>query len=211
MNIKLKETDKNFISEEDIEKTSQLDRQIQSRVDSTKRRMLILNAIKEQVRKSPNGKFLYFGPTVKDVRLMTLLLRESNYSADYVIGNRKLATRRKIINDFKNGKLQFLCNCEVLTTGFDEPKITHLVMARPTVSQVLYEQMIGRGLRGIKFGGTEICKVLSCEDMDLNYDEFYRIWRNDSNYKSYNFEEVFIRTLIFALRADGKHKDVEKK
>jgi len=84
-------------------------------------------------------------------------------------------------------------------------------MARPTVSQVLYEQMIGRGLRGIKFGGTEICKVLSCEDMVLNYDEFYRIWRNDSDYKSYNFEEVFVRTLIFALRADGKHKDIEKK
>ena len=211
MNIKLKETDKNFISAEDVEVTSQLDMKLQSRVDRTKRRMIILDAIKEQVRKSPSGKFLYFGPTVKDVRLMTLLLRKCGYSADYVIGGRRLATRRKIIDDFKKGKLQFLCNCEVLTTGFDEPKITHLIMARPTVSQVLYEQMIGRGLRGIKFGGTDSCKILSCEDMDMNYDEFYKIWRNDSDYKSYSFEEVFIKTLIFALRADGQHKDIEKR
>lgn len=38
-----------------------------------------------------------------------------------------------------------LCNCEVLTTGFDAPKVTHVIMARPIVSQVLYKQMIGRG------------------------------------------------------------------
>jgi DNA repair protein RadD len=37
-------------------------------------------------------------------------------------------------------------------------------MARPTVSQVLYEQMIGRGLRGPKFGGTATCVIIDLED-----------------------------------------------
>ena len=37
-------------------------------------------------------------------------------------------------------------------------------MARPTVSQVLYEQMIGRGLRGRRFGGTDHCVIVDLED-----------------------------------------------
>jgi superfamily II DNA or RNA helicase len=29
---------------------------------------------------------------------------------------------------------------------------------------VLYEQMVGRGLRGPKFGGTEHCVIVNCKD-----------------------------------------------
>jgi superfamily II DNA or RNA helicase len=70
----------------------------------------------------------------------------------------------------------------VLTTGFDAPQVTHVIMARPTVSQVMYEQMLGRGLRGPKFGGTENCVVVDCEDNypggrpDVGYEAFRRTW-----------------------------------
>lgn len=91
-------------------------------------------------------------------------------------------SRRKIIGDFKAGRTQVLCNCEVLTTGFDAPKVTHVVMARPTVSQVLYEQMVGRGLRGPRFGGTATCHVIDLEDNyrserpELGYKRFRTLW-----------------------------------
>jgi superfamily II DNA or RNA helicase len=52
----------------------------------------------------------------------------------------------------------------VLTTGFDAPKVQAIVIARPTVSPVLYEQMIGRGMRGPRFGGTERCLVVDVAD-----------------------------------------------
>ena len=97
-------------------------------------------------------------------------------------GEYAYVTRRKIIGDFKAKKIQVLCNCEVLTTGFDAPKVTHVVMARPTVSQVLYEQMVGRGLRGPKFGGTETCHIIDVEDSyrsarpELGYKRFREIW-----------------------------------
>jgi len=42
--------------------------------------------------------------------------------------------------------------------------VTHVVMARPTVSQVLSEQMVGRGLRGPKFGGTADCVIVDLEN-----------------------------------------------
>ena len=90
--------------------------------------------------------------------------------------------RRRVVADFKTGLLRVLCNCEVLTTGFDAPRVTHVVMARPTVSRVLYEQMVGRGLRGPVFGGTEECTIIDCEDNyrserpTLGYQAFRHIW-----------------------------------
>ncbi|HUK88839.1 MAG TPA: helicase-related protein, partial [Blastocatellia bacterium] len=89
---------------------------------------------------------------------------------------------RRMISEFKRGQYKVLCNCEVLTTGFDAPKVTHVVVARPTVSGVLYEQMIGRGLRGPQFGGTKQCVIVNCRDNygsrrpALGYDAFRRLW-----------------------------------
>jgi DNA repair protein RadD len=72
----------------------------------------------------------------------------------------------------------------VLTTGFDDPRVTHVVMSRQTVSQVLYEQMVGRGLRGPRFGGTATCVVMDCVDqlqpgvkLTLGYQGFREVWR----------------------------------
>jgi len=56
------------------------------------------------------------------------------------------------------------CARSLRTTGFDAPTVTHVVMGRPTVSQVLYEQMTVRGLRGPRFGGTATCVIIDLED-----------------------------------------------
>ncbi|MGR9092181.1 MAG: DEAD/DEAH box helicase [Gammaproteobacteria bacterium] len=95
-----------------------------------------------------DAKIMYFGTSILDAECMAFLLRLRGITSAYVSGATREVTRRKVVDDFKHGDVKVLCNCEVLTTGFDAPKVTHLVMARPTVSQVLYEQMVGRGLRG---------------------------------------------------------------
>ena len=53
----------------------------------------------------------------------------------------------KIMEDFKNHKIRFLCACQMISEGWDYPELGILVMARPTMSKVLYLQQIGRGLR----------------------------------------------------------------
>jgi len=126
---------------------------------------------------------IYFGPSVLDAECMAFLLRLRGISSAYVSGATREVTRRRIIDEFKHGEISVLCNCEVLTTGFDAPKVTHLVMARPTVSQVLYEQMVGRGLRGERFGGTAECVVIDCDDRyrevrpRLGYQAFREVWQ----------------------------------
>lgn len=51
------------------------------------------------------------------------------------------------INAFKSGRIRFLFNAMLLTTGFDFPSIDCIVMLRPTKSTGLYVQIMGRGLR----------------------------------------------------------------
>ncbi len=53
--------------------------------------------------------------------------------------------RREILSRFSQGEIGVLTNCNLLTEGFDEPRINSVIMARPTKSKLLYAQMVGRG------------------------------------------------------------------
>lgn len=79
--------------------------------------------------------------------------------------------RRKWLSDFitPESSLNILVNVGVLTTGFDAPKVERLILARPTMSRILFEQMVGRGLRGPKFGGYPQCTVIDVVDNFTNF------------------------------------------
>lgn len=166
-------------SEDEIER---IDHALRIRADSPERRMLVLERMLVICAEALH-QVIYFGPSVVDAECMAFLLRSRGIAATAVSGNTREATRRQVIAEFKAGRIQVLCNCEVLTTGFDAPRVTHVVMARPTVSQVLYEQMVGRGLRGPRFGGTETCVIVDLEDNYradrpvLGYRQFRDLWR----------------------------------
>ncbi len=59
---------------------------------------------------------------------------------------------------FEQKPLKYLCNVNVLTTGFDAPNVDCVVLLRPTLSPGLYYQMVGRGFRLSL--GKENCLVL---------------------------------------------------
>jgi DNA repair protein RadD len=151
------------IDESDEIGAARVDESLALQLDLNSRRELIFSKIRADIEK-PSTRALYFGPSVQDAELMCLLLRLNGISAAVISGKTEKSTRRAIISGFKQGKYRVLCNCQVLTTGFDDPQITHIILARPTVSRVLFEQMIGRGLRGPAFGGTEVCRVYDVRD-----------------------------------------------
>ena len=74
-------------------------------------------------------------------------LRAQGVVAETVTGDTPSAERRRILDDYKSGKITALTNANVLTTGFDYPNIDLIAMMRPTLSPGLYVQMAGRGLR----------------------------------------------------------------
>lgn len=67
--------------------------------------------------------------------------------AAVVTGKTPAAERAQIFKDFRARKYQALCNVAIATTGFDYPDIDLIAMVRPTMSKVLYVQMVGRALR----------------------------------------------------------------
>lgn len=178
--MRMPEIEGDFPSEHDVER---IDRALALRADIARRRHIILEHLLP-IMADPKNLVLYFGPSVNDAECMAFLLREQRVRAAVVSGQTREGTRRLLIDRFRRGEIRILWNCEVLTTGFDGPRVTHVVMARPTVSQVLYEQMVGRGLRGPRFGGTETCTILDCQDdfdssprLELGYQKFRSLWR----------------------------------
>lgn len=107
---------------------------------------------------------LFFGCTVEQAVAMAVLLRRAGRPAEAITADTRSATRRALIEEFRGQRLSVLCNYQVLTTGFDAPRVRAVVIGRPTTSQVLYEQMIGRGMRGPHFGGTDKCTVVDVRD-----------------------------------------------
>lgn len=177
--MRMPEISGEFPSEQDVER---IDRALALRADIARRRHVVLERLLP-IMADPKNLVLYFGPSVNDAECMAYLLREHQVRAAVVSGQTREGTRRLLIERFRRGEIRILCNCEVLTTGFDAPRVTHVVVARPTVSQVLYEQMVGRGLRGARFGGTETCVILDCHDdfagqprLELGYQRFRSLW-----------------------------------
>jgi DNA repair protein RadD len=67
--------------------------------------------------------------------------------ARLVLGDTEMKDRNKIVEDFKKMEFKYLVNVSVLTTGFDAPHVDVIAILRPTESNSLYQQIVGRGLR----------------------------------------------------------------
>lgn len=80
-------------------------------------------------------------------RMTEILNRYRPDSARRVSQETPKVERRQLLQDFAEGRFQFLVNVGVLTEGFDDPSIEIVAITRPTKSRSLYAQMIGRGTR----------------------------------------------------------------
>lgn len=79
--------------------------------------------------------------------IIAVLQAEYGIECGFVTGNTPIQERDAILARFKAGSLKYLCNVNVLTTGFDAPHIDCVALLRPTLSPGLYYQMVGRGFR----------------------------------------------------------------
>lgn len=113
----------------------------------TSRNELIVNVLQEYFCEGEvaNRQGIIFCVNTKHTVEMEKLLNEAGISAKSYTGQTKNA--EKVMADFKEKKIRFLCACNMISEGWDYPELGILVMARPTLSKVLYLQQIGRGLR----------------------------------------------------------------
>jgi DNA repair protein RadD len=90
--------------------------------------------------------------------IVGVLAGKHGIECGFVTGETPTRERDAILGRFRRGELKYLCNVNVLTTGFDAPHIDCVALVRPTLSPGLYYQMVGRGFR--LHPGKENCLVL---------------------------------------------------
>lgn len=72
---------------------------------------------------------------------------EVGISAGYIDAYTPTDERSSMIEKLRKGELNVICNIGTLTTGVDAPFVSCIILARPTKSEMLFLQIIGRGLR----------------------------------------------------------------
>ncbi|WP_116428791.1 DEAD/DEAH box helicase [Streptomyces spongiicola] len=114
---------------------------------------------------------LVFATSVAHAKFLAAKLGDRGVKAAAIDSTTPTSERRKQIDDFRKRRIRVLTNYGVLTQGFDAPATRAVVVARPTYSPNVYQQMIGRGLRGRKNGGKETCLILNVRDNVTNFGE----------------------------------------
>ena len=114
---------------------------------------------------------LIFATSVEHAQTVSALLNARCIRSRAVTRATNRATRRRVVEDFRRGKIKALVNYNVFREGFDAPNTRVIIVARPAYSPSLYFQMIGRGLRGVKNGGNDRCLILNVQD---NIENFQR-------------------------------------
>lgn len=133
------------------------------------RNQIILNAAIDLLKK--HRRVIIFSPSVSHARVLASVLSEdeNEYVAYAVTSKTSSGERKRVIGEFlkSDRKHKAICNFGVLTTGFDAPSTSAILIARPTKSLVLYSQMVGRAIRGELSGGNKEAEILTVVDTTL--------------------------------------------
>ncbi len=121
--------------------------------------------------KPADWPILVFATSVEHAEILAALLTLNGISAACITGQTPDGARADAIQRFRAGTLRVLTNYAVLSQGFDAPAVRAVYVTRPTFSANLYQQMIGRGLRGPKNGGKLECLIVNVDDNVEMYGE----------------------------------------
>lgn len=127
-------------------------------VNTEDRNAIVVKSFEKYCR---DRKAIVFCCDIRHSQDMAEAFRKAGHKAEAVWG--AMDNRKEVLDAFARGDVRVVCNCNVLTEGFDDPSTSAVLLARPTKSRTLYIQMVGRGLRTAP--GKEDCIVMDFADM----------------------------------------------
>src|SRR5262249_42905616 len=89
---------------------------------------------------SPNAVLIFASGIRNGEPIVQVMKRKHGIDCGFITGATPVRERESLLAHFKRGQLKYLCNFNVLTTGFDAPNIDCVVLLRPTLSPGLYYQ-----------------------------------------------------------------------
>jgi superfamily II DNA or RNA helicase len=151
----------------------------------------IIETYKETIEPD-NRQTIAFCATIKHVKRMVEKFKGVGIKAEGITYKDNLQKRKEIIEQFRNGKIKVLFARDILNEGIDFPECEALMFLRPTMSETIFLQQIGRGLR--KKRGKKPVLIL---DFISNYHNAFKI-------KSYLSKIIKTRPTIFQKGANFK-------
>jgi superfamily II DNA or RNA helicase len=151
-----------------VSETDYADEALESLAEDTARNTAIISEIERMIA-AGHHRIILFGASVRHAETLAAILAVKGIDSRVVTAQTNTHARRHSIDGFKHPSKapMVMCNYGVLTTGFDAPKTSAAVIARPTRSLVLYSQMVGRATRGPKAGGNATCEISTVVDISL--------------------------------------------
>jgi superfamily II DNA or RNA helicase/HKD family nuclease len=140
---------------------------------------LILDALNRWIEVPAHMRALGFCVSKQHAQFMAEQFTERGLDADFLTGEDDHDRREEVLARLASGALQAVFSVEVLGEGVDVPDVDTLLLLRPTQSQVLFTQQLGRGLR--LSSGKDRCLVLDFigqHHAEYRYEERYRALLN---------------------------------
>ena len=180
--------------------TNQKIKKIEEKIANDKERTLLILQEIQLLVKAGHKRILVFAASVDQAYRLAFVLNFFSSNDEQIDYEAKALSassvdRREIIkwyleDDRQEPQIRILCNFGILTTGFDAPRTSAVLIGRPTTSLVLYSQMVGRGLRGERSGGTSTAEIVTIVDPKLpaafrdvakSFEHWDQDWKTTNN------------------------------
>jgi superfamily II DNA or RNA helicase len=108
---------------------------------------LVADVVTTWLERAENRPTFVFGVDCAHAKALCDQFTQAGVQAAYIDAFTPVEERECFLGNLKDGKLNVICNIGTMTTGVDAPFVSCIVLARATRSEMLYIQIIGRGLR----------------------------------------------------------------
>lgn len=158
-------------------------KELANAVNNDERNAQIFKAYKDY---SDGEPAIVYCASVDHAKYLTALFNHNGVPSAVIHANTKKSDKKEYIEKYKSGEIKVLFNYGTLTTGFDAPDTATIILARPIGSELLVQQIIGRGLRpstdsfvnemdtveerkmGMRFSKKPYCKIIDFHDVTKN-------------------------------------------
>lgn len=154
--------------------------------DAMDKPQLTADIVSTWMERGENRPTLCFAVNRAHAKALRQQFQNANIRTAYIDAYTPRDERTRIGNELREGRVKVVCNVGTLTTGVDWD-VRCIILARPTKSEALYTQIIGRGLRTAD--GKDDCIILDHSDTtlrlgfvtDIQHDELDKGRENQSS------------------------------
>lgn len=110
------------------------------------------------------SRSMVFSSSVAAGSVLAAAARSRGIAAEFVDGTTPASIRRRAVERFSSGNLSVLVNFRLFSTGYDCPAVSDVIIGARVGSPILFEQIVGRGARGPRTGGSRVARVWQFEN-----------------------------------------------